>query len=399
MNMREVVVLGVGVHRFGKTGDDAVGNKSVTELCRHAVDAALEDAGVAWRQVEAVAAASSRFSGGKGWGLNGNDVVEDMGSTGVPVYNLSAGCSAGGNAFNVGYSLVAGGVHDLVLVVGGEVMPRGMIRTSGVEEATDPEFLRQRCVGMPGPAFWATLARRRMHDHGTTEEQYARVTVKARKCSVGNPYARFRKEVSVAEVLASPYVSNPLRLYEICAVSNGAAAAVICSAARARQFTGRPVTVASSAVATLDFSDAMPRGLAGPVPTGPSFHTEAKAAVRRAFERAGIGPRDIGFTELQDNTCYYELAFPEEWGLCEPGEAQRLLDAGETTPGGRMPINPSGGFVSFGEATTAMGVWQIAELTWQLRGQAGTRQVPNAKVGLAQTNGLGGNATAAILKR
>ncbi|MBK6402461.1 MAG: hypothetical protein IPF74_11195 [Rhodocyclaceae bacterium] len=122
--MREVSVLGVGVHRFGKTGDEVVGTKSVTELCRHAVQMALKDAGVSWGQIEAVAAASSRFSGGKGWGLNGNDVVEDIGSTGIPVYNLSAGCAAGGNAFNVGYSLVAGGIHDMVLVVGGEVMPK-----------------------------------------------------------------------------------------------------------------------------------------------------------------------------------------------------------------------------------------------------------------------------------
>ena len=106
--MREVAVLGVGLHRFGKTGDGIVANKSVTELCRHAVDMALEDAGVSWRQIQAVAAASSRFSGGKGWGLNGNDVVEDIGSTGIPVYNMSAGCAAGGNAFNVGYSMVAG---------------------------------------------------------------------------------------------------------------------------------------------------------------------------------------------------------------------------------------------------------------------------------------------------
>ena len=97
--MREVSVLGVGVHRFGKTGDEVVGTKSVTELCRHAVQMALKDAGVSWGQIEAVAAASSRFSGGKGWGLNGNDVVEDIGSTGIPVYNLSAGCAAGGNAF------------------------------------------------------------------------------------------------------------------------------------------------------------------------------------------------------------------------------------------------------------------------------------------------------------
>jgi len=396
--MREVVVLGVGLHRFGKTGDAIVSNKSVTELCRHAVEAALKDAGVDWKKIEAVSAASSRFSGGKGWGLNGNDVVEDMGSTGIPVYNLSAGCAAGGNAFNVGYSLVAGRMHDMILVVGGEVMPKGMIQTSGVEETTDPEFLRQRCIGMPGPSFWSTLARRRMHENGTTEEQFAKVSVKARKCSVHNPHARFQQEVSVEDVLNSPYVSDPLRLFEICPVSNGAAAAIICSREKARQFSGSPITVASSTVATMTFDDALPRALADPVPSGPSLHTEAQNAVRKAFEKAAIGPEDVSFTELQDNTCYYELAFPEEWGLCQPGESESLLEAGETTPVGSMPINPSGGFVSFGEATTAMGVFQIAELTWQLRGQSGGRQVPGAKVGLAQTLGLGGNATAAILK-
>jgi acetyl-CoA acetyltransferase len=278
-------------------------------------------------------------------------------------------------------------------------MPKGMIQTSGVEDPNDREFLRQRCIGFPGPSFWATLARRRMHDYGTTEEQYAQITVKARKCSVGNPYARFQKEVTLEEVLASPYVSNPLRLFEICPVSNGAAAAIICSKQKARELTTKPVWVASSAVATMTFEDSLPRGLAGPSPSGPSFHTEVKAAVTRAFEKSGIGPKEVSFTELQDNTCYYELAFPEEWGLCEPGEAERLVEAGETLPTGRMPINPSGGFVSFGEATTAMGVFQIAELTWQLRGQSGARQVPGAKVGLAQTIGLGGNATAAILKR
>src|SRR3990172_7589166 len=189
--MREVAVVGVGMHPWGKFAD-----RSVTDLCRFAVGAALEDAGLAWRDVEAVAAASSRFSGGKGWGLNGNDVVEEMGSTGVPVYNLSAGCAAGGNAFNVGYSLVAGGVHDLVLVVGGEKMPKGFIQTSGVEEETDPEFRRQRCVGVPGPAFWAMQCRRRMHDYGTTEEHLALISVKAHRNSVHNPYARFRKELS-----------------------------------------------------------------------------------------------------------------------------------------------------------------------------------------------------------
>jgi acetyl-CoA acetyltransferase len=392
--MRDVAVVGVGMHAFGKFKD-----RSVTQLCRVAVEAALQDAGVDWRQIEAVAAASSRFSGGKGWGLNGNDVVEDMGSTGVPVYNLSAGCAAGGNAFNVGYALVAGGVYDMLLVVGGEKMPKGFIQTSGVEEETDPEYLRQRCVGMPGPAFWALLCRQRMEEYGTTEEQLAKIAVKAHKVAVHNEYARFRKEFTLEEVMNSALVSYPLRLYEICPVSDGAAAAVICSAEKARQLTSNPIRVAGSAVATARFDDGLPRALASVAPSGRTHHSEAALAVGKAMEQAGAVPGDLDLVELQDNTVYYELAFPEDWGLCKPGEAEQLMERGETLPTGKLPINPSGGFLSFGEATTAMGVFQVCELTWQLRGQAGARQVPDAKLGLAQTLGLGGNGAAVVLKR
>lgn len=392
--MREVAAIGFGMHPWGKFKEP-----SVTDLCRFAVEGALKDAGVAWREIQAVAAASSRFSGGKGWGLNGNDVVEEMGATGVPVYNLSAGCAAGGNAFNIGWTLVASGVHDVVLVVGGEKMPKGFIQTSGIEEATDPEFLRQRCIGFPGPAFWAALCRRRMKDHGTTEEQLARVAVKAHEVGRHNDRARFRQEFTLAQVLASNMVSYPLRLYEICPVSDGAAAVVLCSAAEAKKRTAKPVWVASSAVATASFDDGITRGIGGPVPSGPTLHSEAKAAVGKALEGAGVGPKDVSFLELQDNTVYYELAFPEEWGFCQPGEAERLVEKGETLPTGKLPINPSGGFLCFGEATTAQGLFQICEAGWQLRGEAGARQVPNAKVGLTQTIGLGGNATATVLKR
>ena len=393
--MRDVAVIGLGMHPWGKFAD-----KSVNDLCRVAVDAALKDAGVAWREIEAVAAASSRFSGGRGWGLNGNDVVEEMGSTGIPVYNMSAGCAAGANAFNVGWSLVAGGMHDLVLVVGGEKMPKGFIQTSGVEETTDPEYLRQVCVGMPGPAFWGAMCRRRMADYGTTEEQLAKIAVKAHKNSVHNPYARFRKEFTLEAVLQSPLVSYPLRLYEICPVSDGAAAVVICSADEARKRTSKPVWIAASAVATAKFDDGIPRGLAGATPPGGrTYHSEAALAVERALAGAGMGPKDVDFVELQDNTVYYELSFPEEWGFCAPGEAESLMERGETTPTGKLPINPSGGFQSFGEATTAQGLFQVCEVGWQLRGEAGGRQVPDAKVGLAQTLGLGGNGTAVVLKR
>src|SRR3990172_11965871 len=250
--MREIAVIGVGMHPWGKFE-----GKSLTQMSREAVEAALQDAGVAWREIQAVAAASSRFSGGKGWGLNGNDIVEEMGLTGIPVYNLSAGCAAGGNALNIGWTLVASGLFDLVLVVGGEKMPKGFIQTSGVEEASDPESLRQRCVGVPGPAFWAMLTRRRMEEHGTTEEQLAKVAVKAHQNSVHNPYARFRREFTLEEVMGSALVAAPLRLYEICAVSDGAAAAVICSPERARRATRRPVWVAGSAAAKAGFDDGM----------------------------------------------------------------------------------------------------------------------------------------------
>jgi acetyl-CoA acetyltransferase len=195
-------------------------------------------------------------------------------------------------------------------------------------------------------------------------------------------------------------VSFPLRLFEICAVSDGAAAVVICSADFARKRTTKPVWVAASTVATARFDDGIPRGLAGAVPPhGGAYHSEAAGAVKGAMQKAGVGPRDVDLVELQDNTVYYELSFPEEWGFCEPGEAESLLERGETLPTGRLPINPSGGFLSFGEATTAQGIFQVCEVGWQLRGEAGGRQVPDAKVGLAQSLGLGGNGSAVILKR
>jgi len=268
-----------------------------------------------------------------------------------------------------------------------------------VEEETDLEYLRQLSVGMPGPAFWGMLARQRMDEHGTTEQQLARIAVKAHQVAKHNDNARFRQEFTLEDVLNSPLVSYPLRLYEICPVSDGAAAVVLCSAEEARKRSTKPVWVASSTVATSRFDDGIPRGLATVVPPGITHHSEAAACVRGALESADAAPRDVDLVELQDNTVYYELAFPEEWGMCEPGEAESLVERGETLPTGRLPINPSGGFLCFGEATTAMGVFQVCELAWQLRGESGTRQVPDAKVGLAQTLGLGGNASAAVLKR
>jgi len=285
--MREVALLGAGMHAWGKFPEKTLG-----DLTRFAVSAALEDAGVTWRDIQAVSAASSRFSGGKGWGLNGNDVVEDMGPTGVPVYNLSAGCAAGGNAFNIGYTLVASGLYDIVLVVGSEKLPKGFIQTSNVEDEADLEYMRQLAVGMPGPAFWGFLTARRMHDYGTTEEQLARIAVKAHKIGRHNERARFRQEFTLEDVLNSALVSYPLRLYEICPVSDGAAAVVLCSADVTRAHTTKPVWVAASAIATALHNDGIPKGLGTVVPPGVTHHSEAarRASLRREICGHGFRP-------------------------------------------------------------------------------------------------------------
>jgi acetyl-CoA acetyltransferase len=393
--MRDVAVIGVGMHPWGKFDD-----KPLSTMCREAVDEAIKDAGVNWREIQAISSGSSRFSGGFGWGLNGNEIGIDIGMTGVPVYNLSAGCAAGGHAFNVAYMLVATEQADMVLAVAGEKMPRGFLPLSGNEaDPLDIQYLQFACAGMTGPSFWAMLARRRMEIHGTTEEHLARIAVKAHKNSVHNPYARYRKEFTIEEVLNSPMVCYPLRLYEICPVSDGAAAVILCSAEEARKRSTAPVWVASSAIATALFGDGTPKGVSAVAAPEHAEHSEVTLAVKKAFAAAGMTPADIDFYELQDNTPYYELSSPEEWGVVEPGSMESLHDAGETTPSGKLPINPSGGFQSFGEATTAQGLFQVCEVTWQLRGQAGGRQVPNARTGLAQVIGLGGNAAATILKR
>lgn len=395
--MSEVVVAGVGMHPWGKfEGKTAIG------MCMEAADIALKDANIEWNKIDAVVAGSSRFSGGLARGLAGNDVMSAFGLTGVPVYNLSAACATGGNAFSVGHSLIASGMHENVLVIAGEKMPKGFIaRPQGAaQDASDVDYLRFACVGIPNPGYWALETRRRMEDFGTTEKHLALVTVKARRLGAHNQYARYRDPITIEDVFESPMVSSPLHLLNVCAVSDGAAACVLRSGEQAGNGADT-VTVAASTVATAKFGDPVVR-----IPEVSSWATddglpasEATGAVLKAFEMAGMGPGDIDLIELTDNSVWQELAYPEYWGFCEPGESDHLVERGETGIEGRMPINPSGGFLSFGEATNAMGIFQVCEMTWQLRGQARKRQVQGAKTALAQTLGLGGNGSAVILKR
>ena len=395
--MRPVYVLGAGAHAWGKFPQ-----KTQLQLTVESTAAALADARLGWNQVEGVVAASSRFEGGMGWGLHANELVQAVAERGIPTINVGGGCAAGGIAINQAYAMIASGQCDVVVAVGAEKMPKGFIpRPPGIpDDITDTDYLRWVAIGATNPAYWALECRRRMHDFGTTAQTFAKASVLMHKNAVGNPRARYRKECTVEEVLASPIVSDPLHILEICAVSDGGAALVLGTEAQAKKRGGKLVQVAGCAVASGQFGDPSARipTVAMASATATPHTSEVVGAVRRACEMAGVGPGDIDLLEMADNTAWHILAWPEFFGFFEPGQGDWMLEHGELGILGKLPINPSGGFLSFGEATTAQGVLQVCELVWQLRQEATNRQVPNARIGMSAVLGLGANGASVILK-
>ena len=394
---QSVYVLGAGAHPWGKWPD-----KPQLQLALEAIDLALADAGLCWPNVQGLVAASSRFEGGMGWGLHANEIVQAVAEQGIPCVNVGGSCAAGAIAFHTAYAMIGSGEHEVVCVIGAERMPKGFIpRPPGSQDdITDSDYLRWVAMGATNPAYWAIEARRRMHDFGTSEETLARAAVLMRRNAAGNRLARFRKETTVAEVLASPMVSDPLHLLQICPVSDGAAAIILGSEAWMKRSGRSPVTVAGCAIATGSFGDPGRRipTIASTVRPDVTHTSEVGNAVARACAMAGIGPGDVDVLEMADNSAWHILAWPEQFGFYEAGKGDWMLERGELDIDGSLPINPSGGFLSFGEATTAQAVLQICELTWQLRGQAEGHQVPDARIGMSAVLGLGANGGSVILK-
>ena len=392
-----VYVLGAGAHPWGKWPD-----KTQLGLALAATQAALTDAALRWTDVQGLVAASSRFEGGMGWGLHANEVAQVVAEQGMACINVSGACAAGAIAVQTAYSMIASGQYDVIVVMGAERMPKGFIPRppGGADDITDSDYLRWVTMGATNPAYWAIEAKRRMHDFGTSERTLALASVLMRQNAAGNPLARFRKATSIEEVLASPVVADPLHLLEICPVSDGAAALVLGSAKYASRTGHKLVEVAGCAVATGSFGDPARRipTVSSTVRPGVSSTSEVVTAVRRSWEMAGIDPADVDLLEMADNSAWHILAWPELFGFYEQGKGDWMLEHGELDIGGTLPVNPSGGFLSFGEATTAQAVLQVCELTWQLRGQAEGRQVPNARVGMSAVLGLGATGGSVVLK-
>lgn len=395
---REIAVLGVGMHPWGKWG------RNFVEYGVAAAHAALEDASVAWTDIQFVSGGETVRNGYPGY-VAGATFVQALGWNGAQVASSYAACASGVTALATARAQILAGFCDVALVIGADTTPKGFLAPNKGERGDDPDWLRFRLLGATNPTYFGLYARRRMEMYGATRDDFARVKVKNARHGLGNPYARYRKEVSIDDVLNAPIVSDPLGLLDICATSDGAAALVVCSLdyARARGVTD-PVRIRAISTVTPSYPQTTIEL--------PNFATDSAAGrggapargfkesiAARAYDEAGIGPDDLDCAEVYDLSTAMELDWYEQIGLCPVGEAEKLLRDGATTIGGRVPVNASGGLACFGEAVPAQAVAQVCELTWQLQGRAEGRQVEGARAGLSINQGLFGHGSAVIVTR
>lgn len=382
--MREVVIAGVGIHKFGRFPD-----KSFEQLGQEAISMALKDANMNFKDIQS--AFCGHMNGGTGAGVR---TLAGVGLTGIPTMNIESACASGANALRLAVEGVATGLYDVSLAFGVEKMPKGFMRMTSF-----PQW--QMLSGLAiNPIVFALKAAWHMNEYGTTEEQLAKVAVKNHKNSVLNPYAMYQKELSMEEILKSRMVCYPLRLLMFCAPDDGAAAVIVCSKDVAKKYTRKPVTVAALETGLAQYGTWQSTAGAGDVGhSAKIINTEVTTILaKRAYEKTGIGPEDLDLVELQDTDAASEIIYSEELLLCKPGEGGRLLDEGRTEITGDIPVNVSGGLLSKGEPSGASALGQIVEVAWQLRGDAGPRQLPNARVGLCHVSGAAGNAAVTILK-
>jgi acetyl-CoA acetyltransferase len=392
--MREVSVIGIGLHPWGKFYQ-----KTFVDLGVEAIAKALTDANIEWEKIETICSGIYIWGGNAGH-LSGQYLASVFGETGIPIVNVYNACATGASALRLAYLSIASGQVDVALAVGVDMSPEGFLTAKSDNPRQDRDVLRWRMVGMPNPVYWALECRKRMEKYGTSGEDLARVKVLLSQYGAKNPNSRYKKTYTLEEVSTSKMVCDPLRLYEICATSDGAAAVILCAASKARRYTSQPVTIAAATMGSAMYGDPTIRisAISAPAKAEAPLLSESYSASRQAFKLAGVGPEDIDVLELPDNSSWHYLQYLETCGFCGEGEAEKMLREGETQIGGKIAVCPSGGFSSFGEAIGAQATWQIVEVVMQLRGQCGARQVKNAKIGMAQTYGLMGNSGTTIMK-
>jgi acetyl-CoA acetyltransferase len=363
--MKGVSVIGVSMIPFGKYPD-----KNIADLGWPAVKAAIRDANIDPKRIEAVYSGTAR-----GGAMVGQRIMGRIGLAGIPIVNVENACSSSSGALAQAVIAVGAGAYDVALVIGVEKLTKFGGGTLPLDE--DDWEVR---LGLSMPALYAMRAQRYMHDYGVTVEQIAGISVKNRANGTLNPDAQMRKDVTVAEVLASRMIADPFTLLQCCPTGDGAAAIILASDKVARQFRSDPIGVRGSHLTSGKFMAGF-RDMTSPEIT--------VRGAKEAFEEAGLGPEDIDVAEVHDAFSIAELLYYEAFGFCPRGEGTALLESGATKIGGRIPVNPSGGLLAKGHPVGATGAAQVVEIVRQLRGEAGPRQVEGAKIGLSHATGGG----------
>lgn len=401
MKNRELAIVGMGLHPWGVWK-----NKSMAEMGCYAVNEALKDAHMKWRDIQAMACGAYMWiadQGGVPSLLLGTSIASMMGSIGIPCVNIVNACATGQSILREACLAVASGEHDIAIAVGSDKSAGGFFRPQSRDKQFDNDYFRYTMVGETNPGYWAMEMRRRMYDCGTTEKDMAMVKVLTSKGGAHNPNARYKKAFTLEEVLASPMVCDPLRLFEICATSDGAAAIIVVPMDMAEKYTDKPLKIEAVSLGSASFGDptvTLTYLSTYPKP-GMGICTESRNALAAAYKQAGRTPKDIDVIELPDNSSWHYLTYLDMiLQLPHGGSDQLLRDGYFDVPDGKVPVCPSGGFGAFGEATVAQGLWQTIEVGIQLRGEGGGRQITNnPKVGLSQSYGYAGNNGVCILSK
>jgi acetyl-CoA C-acetyltransferase len=379
MSWNKVAVVGGGLIKFGE-----LFGQSYEQMAAGAFASAMAsvDKGMDRAQVEAAIVATQRGTLWGQEGIGGNTIPSAIGLNGIPCTRVENACPSGSDAFRIGCMAVASGVHDVVLVIGVEKMRDKSAEEGLLSRAASGHPIYTR--GESAPVLFAPFATRHMHEFGTTREMLASVAVKNHHNGKLDPYAHFQDEVTIDQVLASPPVCHPLHLLDCCPQTDGAAALLLVRADRASEFTDSPVYVAGFGVAT----------------DTPYLHEKSNyvgmvattMAAQRAYAMADLGPADMDMAEVHDCFTITEILDIEDLGFCDKGKGGVMSLEGETAIGGRIPVNTSGGLLAKGHPIGATGVAQLTECWWQLRGEAGERQV-DMRRGNALQHNVGGRGS------
>ncbi|MBP0095707.1 lipid-transfer protein [Prescottella equi] len=382
---KRVFVVGVGMTKFEKPG---AREWDYPDMAREAGTKALEDAGIDYREVQ-----HAYVGYVYGESTSGQRAVYELGLTGIPIVNVNNNCSTGSTALYLATQAVRSGQVDCALALGFEKMQTGSLGTT-YDDREQPMMRHllalaelQEFAMPPAPYMFGAAGKEHMERYGTTAEQFARIGVKNHRHSTNNPYAQFQDEYTLEDVLASKPIYGPLTKLQCSPTSDGSGAVIVASEdfVDRHGLAGQAVEIVGQAMVTdlpSTFEDRSAISLVGADMT--------RTAARFVYEQAGIGPADIDVIELHDCFSTNELLTYEALGLCAEGEGGKLVDADDTTYGGRWVVNPSGGLISKGHPLGATGLAQCSELTWQLRGTADRRQVDGAEVALQHNIGVGG---------